>query len=241
MSDFTKTNRTSFASSTSRISYDVGLRNYMLRVYNFMAIALAITGFSSFLIASTPALVQAIFGSPLKWVVLFAPLAFVFFLGSKINKISASTAQNYLWIYSLLMGLSLAPIFLVYTGSSIARAFFVSASLFGAMSIYGYTTKKDLTGMGSFMIMGLIGIIIASLVNLFLKSSGLDFVVSILSVIIFTGLTAYDVQKTRDIYYQFSSNDELVRKSAVMGALSLYMDFINIFISLLRLFGDRRD
>jgi FtsH-binding integral membrane protein len=229
----------SFASTTSNVAYDAGLREYMLRVYNNMGLALAISGIVSFFVSNSPALMQAIFGSPLQFVVMLAPLGFVFYFSSRINKISATSAQKYLWIFAALMGLSLAPIFVVYTGASIARCFFITASLFGAMSLYGYTTKKDLTGMGSFLFMGLIGIIIASLVNMFLKSSGLEFVISILGVLIFTGLTAYDTQKIKSMYYQ-CSDGESISKAATMGALSLYMDFINLFIMMLRLFGDRR-
>jgi hypothetical protein len=236
--NFTRTNRSSFA-STSSVSYDAGLREYMLKVYNNMGFALVISGLVSFFVSNSPGLMQAIFGTPLQWVVLLAPIGFVFFFGAKINKISASSAQNYLWIFSGLMGLSLAPLFTIYTGASIAKCFFITASLFGTMSLYGYTTKKDLTAMGSFLMMGLIGIILASLVNLFLKSSGLDFAVSILGVIIFTGLTAYDVQRIKSMYYNFADN-ESISKAATMGALSLYMDFINLFIMMLRFFGDRR-
>lgn len=237
--NFIKTNRSSFASSGA-VAYDAGLRSYMLKVFNNMGLALVISGFVSFLVSNSQSLMQLFFGTPLQWVVLLAPLGFVFFFGYKINKISAATAQIYLWVFATLMGLSLAPIFMVYTGSSIAKCFFITASLFGAMSLYGYTTKKDLTGMGSFLMMGLIGIIIASLVNLFMKSSGLDFVVSILAVIIFTGLTAYDSQRIKAMYYQFSDG-ESISKAATMGALSLYMDFINLFIQMLRFFGDRRE
>ena len=238
LNNFTKTNRTSFTSTSSKV-YDAGLRNYMLKVYNNMGFALGISGLVSFVVSNSPSLMQAIFTTPLQWIVLLAPIGFVLFFGAKINKISASSAQNYLWIFSGLMGLSLAPLFLVYTGASIAKCFFITASLFGAMSLYGYTTKKDLTAMGSFLMMGLIGIILASLVNVFLKSSGLDFAVSILGVIIFTGLTAYDAQRVKSMYYQFSDG-ESISKAATMGALSLYMDFINLFIMMLRFFGDRR-
>ncbi len=238
LNNFSKTNRSSFASS-SNTAYDAGLREYMLKVYNNMGVALVISGLVSFLVANSQSLMQAIFTTPLKWVVLLAPLGFVLFFSSRINKISASSAQNYLWIFAGLMGLSLAPLFLIYTGASIAKCFFISASLFGTMSLYGYTTKKDLTAWGSFLMMGLIGIILASLINLFLQSSSLDFVVSILGVIIFTGLTAYDTQRIKSMYYQLSDK-ESISKAATMGALSLYMDFINLFIMLLRLFGDRR-
>ncbi len=234
--NFIHTNR---SSTNSSAAYDAGLREYMLKVYNNMGIALAISGLVSFLVSSTPMLMNVIFGSPLKWIVLLAPICFVLYFSSKINKISASDAQNYLWGFAALMGLSLAPIFIAYTEASIAKCFFITSSLFGLMSLYGYTTKKDLTGMGSFLNMGLIGIIIASLVNLFLKSSGLDFVISIIAVIVFTGITAYDTQKTKSIYYQLSDR-ESISKAATMAALSLYMDFINLFILMLRFLGDRR-
>ena len=240
MTNFTN-NRTSFASSATRASYDVGLREYMVKVYNYMAVALAISGFVAFFTASSTALMQAIFGTPLSWVVVLAPLAFVFLFSYKLNSLSSTQAKSYLWIFSGLMGLSLATVFVVYTQASIARVFFISASVFGIMGLYGYTTKKDLTEMGSFLMMGLIGVIIASLVNLFLRSSALDFALSILGLFIFIGLTAYDTQKIKQMYYQVSGNGEMVTKIAVMGALNLYMDFINLFLMMLRLFGDRRN
>jgi uncharacterized protein len=240
MSEYTKINRSSFASSSARTTYDQGLRSYMLQVYNLMGIALTITGFVALVIANIPPLAQALYGTSLQFVVLLAPLGFAIYFGAKLNSISATTAKNYLWIFAVLMGLSLGGLFLIYTGASLARCFFITASLFGAMSLYGYTTKKDLTNMGSFLMMGLIGVIIASAVNIFLKSSGLAFAVSILSVLIFTGLTAYDSQKIKSMYYQFSGNAEMTSKASTMGALSLYMDFINIFLVMLRFFGDRR-
>jgi FtsH-binding integral membrane protein len=212
----------------------------MLQVYNKMGIALVISGVISFLVSNSPAIMNAIFSTPLKYVSLFAPLGFVMYFGAKINKVSAATAQTYLWIFASIMGVSLAPIFVIYTGSSIAKVFFISASLFGSMSLYGYTTKRDLTGMGSFLMMGLIGIILASLVNMFLKSSALEFAISIIGVLIFTGLTAYDSQKIKNMYQQVAGNAESLSKAATIGALSLYMDFINLFIMLLRLFGNRR-
>ena len=239
MSDF---NRTSFASAATRTTtYDSSLRAYMVQVYNFMAIALGISGAVAFLVSSSPALMQLFFGTPLAWVVMLAPLGFVFFFSYKLNSISTAKAKSYLWIFSGLMGLSLATIFVVYTGTSIARVFFISASTFGAMSIYGYTTKRDLTAMGSFLMMGLIGLLIASVVNIFLKSSALDFALSVLGLFIFIGMTAYDTQRIKQIYYQLGSNSELLSKAAVMGALSLYMDFINLFMMMLRFMGDRRD
>ena len=234
--------KTSFASSASRTStFDSALRDYMVKVYQYMSIALAISGLVAFMVASSPALMQAIFGTPLAFVVMLAPLGFVIFFGFKLNSISAEKAKSFLWIYSALMGLSLATIFAVYTATSITRVFLITASTFGAMSIYGYTTKKDLTSFGSFLIMGLIGIMIASLINIFLKSSGLDFAISLLGVFIFIGLTAYDTQRIKQTYYHFAGNDEMVSKMAVMGALNLYMDFINLFIMLLRFFGERKN
>lgn len=233
--------KTSFASAAARTTtYDSALRAYMVKVYNFMAMALGISGVTAFLVSSSPALMQLFFGTPLAFVVMLAPLGFVIFFGYKLNKISAAQAQTYLWIYSVLMGLSLATIFVAYTGTSVARVFFISASVFGAMSLYGYTTKKDLTGMGSFLMMGLIGLIIASLVNIFLKSSAMQFALSVIGTFLFIGLTAYDTQRIKQTYYHFAGNSEMVGKAAVMGALNLYMDFINLFIMLLQMFGDRK-
>lgn len=234
-------NRTSFASSATRATtYDSSLRDYMVSVYNFMAIALGISGLVAFSVASSPSLMQLFFGSGFSIVVMLAPLLFVIFFGYKMQSISAAQAKTYLWIYAALMGLSLAAIFVIYTGTSIARTFFIAASTFGAMSIYGYTTKKDLTSMGSFMFMGLIGIILASLVNLFLKSSALEFAISVIGIFVFIGLTAYDTQRIKQNYYQLSGNSEMISKMAVIGALNLYMDFINLFLMMLRFFGERR-
>ncbi len=240
MSDFH--NKTaSFASAASRTStYDASLRAYMVKVYNFMAIALGISGAVAFLVANSPALMSLFFGTPLAWVVMLAPLGFVFFFSYKLQSISAEKAKTYLWIYSGLMGLSLASIFVIYTGTSVARIFFITSSVFGAMSLYGYATKKDLSGLGSFLIMGLIGLMIASLVNIFLKSSALEFALSVIGVFIFIGLTAYDTQRIKQTYYHFAGNSEMVAKMAVLGALNLYMDFINLFLMMLRFFGDRK-
>jgi hypothetical protein len=230
----------SFASEASGTTYDSALRSYMVKVYNFMAIALGISGVVAFLTASSPALMQALFGTPMAWVVMLAPLFFVFFFSYKLGSISAEKAKTYLWIYSALMGLSLATIFAVYTATSISRVFFITASVFGLMALYGYTTKRDLTGIGSFLIMGLIGLIIASLVNIFLKSSAFDFAISIIGVFIFIGLTAFDTQRIKQSYYYFAGNNEMVDKMAVLGSLNLYMDFINLFLMMLRFFGDRK-
>ncbi len=218
---------------------DQGLRSYMLNVFNYMAIGLGMTGLTAFALSNSPEMMAAIWGTGLKWVVMLAPLAMVFFLSFKITSLSFSSAQLLFFIYAGLMGLSLSSIFMVFTGQSITRVFFITASLFGAMSLYGYTTKRDLTSMGSFLFMGLIGIIIASLVNLFLHSSAMQFVISVLGVIIFTGLTAYDVQDIKALYHDMDASDTMGKK-AIIGALRLYLDFINLFISLLQLLGDRR-
>jgi uncharacterized protein len=219
---------------------DEGLRSYLLQVYNYMGLGLAITGVVAFLVAATPALYVPIFTTPLKWVVMLAPLGFVFFLGAKIQTMSVSAAQLTFWAFAAVMGLSMASIFLVFTGASIARVFFISAAMFGAMSLYGYTTKRDLSGWGSFLFMGLIGIIIAMLVNIFLASAAVHFAVSVIGVLVFTGLTAYDTQRIKEMYYELDTADVATRK-AIMGALSLYLNFINMFVMLLHLFGTSRE
>lgn len=233
---------------TQTATYDMGLRAYMLRIYNLMASALAVTGIVALFTANSQAMMSLFFTvqngqvglSGLAWLVMFAPLGLVLWLSFGINRMSTGTANAIYWTYSVLLGLSLAPIFLAYTGESIARAFFVTAGMFGGMSLYGYTTKKDLSGMGSFLIMGLIGLILASIVNLFVASSGLNFALSVIGVLIFTGLTAYDTQKLKGMYYQLGGSSDMARKIAILGALNLYMDFINIFLYMLRFLGDRR-
>ena len=218
---------------------DVGLRQYMLQVYNYMASGVALTGIVAYVVANTPALFGAIFGTPLMWVVMLAPLGFIIFLNVKIASMSFAKAQFVFWLFAAVMGMSLSMIFVVYTGESITRVFFITAGTFGAMSLYGYTTKKDLSGWGSFLFMGLIGIIIASLVNLFMQSSALQFAISVIGVLVFVGLTAYDTQKIKEIYL-VSDSDEVQGKKAIMGAVALYLDFINLMMMLLRLFGTRR-
>ena len=218
---------------------DQGLREYMLKVYNYMTSGLAISGLVAWSFSKSPAIMGAIYGTGLQWVVMLAPLGFIFFLGARLQKMSLSAAQMTFWAFAAVMGMSMSYIFIVYTGVSIVRVFLITCSTFAAMSIYGYTTKRDLTKLGSFLMMGLIGIIIASLVNIFLKSSMMYFVISILGVLIFVGLTAYDTQKIKNMYAA-SDTGELIGKKAVMGALTLYLDFINLFIMLLRLFGQRR-
>ncbi len=225
--------------SRARGLIDEGLRAYMLGIYNYMTIGLILTGALAYFTANSPSMLQAIFGTPLKWVVMLAPLGFVLFLSIRIHQIQSSTAQLLFWLYSASMGLSLSTIFIAYTGMSIAKVFFITAGTFAAMSLYGYTTKKDLTGWGSFLFMGLIGLVIASLVNLFMASSAMSFVISFVGVLVFTGLTAYDTQVIKS-EYNLAVDAETARKISIIGALRLYLDFINLFLSLLRLMGDRR-
>lgn len=218
---------------------DAGLRTYMQRVYNFMALGLSITGVTAYLTAQSPAMMQLIFGTPLVYLVFFAPLLMVFFLSMRIHKMSFANAQTLFWAYSGVLGLSLASIFLMYTGQSIAKVFFITAGMFAGTSLYGYTTQRDLSKFGSFLFMALLGIIIASVVNMFLHSGPMQFAISVLSVLIFTGLTAYDTQMIKEVYYAHDDS-ETAGKKALFGALSLYMNFLNLFLALLHLFGDRR-
>lgn len=227
------------AAISDQQAYDEGLRQQMLRVYNYMTAGLGISGLIAFLTSSSPALMNAIFGTPLQWVVMLAPLGFVFFLSFKIQDMSASKAQTLFWAFCAVMGVSIAWIFMVYTGGSIVRVFFISSGMFAATSLYGYTTKKDLTSMGTFMMMGLFGIIIASIVNIFMQSNGLAFAISLLGVVIFIGLTAWDTQRIKEMYNE-SYGSEANEKVAIMGALNLYLNFLNMFLFLLRLLGDRK-
>jgi FtsH-binding integral membrane protein len=219
------------------IAVDAGLRAYMLRVYNYMAAGVGLTGVVAMLTYqfSGPELLR----SPLMWVFMLAPLGLVFYISYRINTLSADAARRLFFIYAASVGLSLSTIFHIYTGSSITRVFFISAATFGALSIWGYTTKRDLSGFGTFLYMGVIGIVIASLVNLFLRSSGLDWMISIIGVGVFAGLTAYDTQRIKGMYDPSDDAASAGRK-AVMGALSLYLDFINLFMMMLRLAGNRR-
>lgn len=230
-------------------SFDEGLRNYMLKIYNFMAIGLLVTGVFAFSTLNFPPLASLMFNigpngefmgtSGLGMLISFAPLgiAIYFFMG--LGRMSVNTAQTLFWVYAAVMGMSLSYLGLVYTGQSLARTFFICASVFGAMSLYGYSTKSDLTSMGSFLIMGLIGLIVVSLVNIFLRSPAIDFATSFIGIAIFMGLTAWDTQKLKTIYYS-SGGGEMGQKMAVMGAFTLYLDFINLFLYTLRFFGDRK-
>jgi hypothetical protein len=218
---------------------DEGLRAFMLKVYSYMCLGLGVTGAVALFTASSEGMMQAIYGTPLHWVVMLAPLAFVLVLSFGIQKLSVPAAQALFWVFAAVMGLSLSWISLVYTGTSIARVFFITAAAFAGLSLYGYTTKRNLSGMGSFMVMGLIGIIIAMVVNIFLQSSALQFAISVLGVLIFAGLTAWDTQKLKLVYAAQSGDTAVMEKSAIMGALTLYLDFINMFMFLLHLFGGR--
>ncbi|MGV8937506.1 MAG: Bax inhibitor-1/YccA family protein [Allorhizobium sp.] len=240
-------NRMTGANAQSSTMIDEGLRTYMLRVYNLMALGLAITGIAAFMSfqfavsnGQLTAFGQAIYTSPLKWVIIFAPVGLVFYLSFRIQNMSTSAAQATFWAYAALMGLSLSSIFLIYTGQSIVQTFFVTAASFGALSLYGYTTKRSLSAMGSFLIMGLFGLIIASVVNIFLASSAMSFAISAIGVLIFAGLTAWDTQRIKESYFEADSADAASRK-AIMGALTLYLDFINLFLFMLRFMGNSRN
>jgi hypothetical protein len=256
MADFDR-QQAAYARTGAQEAIDQGLRAYMLQVYNYMAAGVAITGLVAYALfsfavtqdaAGAAAQVRdgiyltsfgyALFASPLKWVVFLAPLGMVFYLSARVHKMSLNGAQIAFWVFAALMGASLSSIFLVYAHGSIAQVFFISAAAFGALSLWGYTTQKDLSGWGSFLFMGLIGIIIAAVVNLFIGSSALQFAISVIGVLVFAGLTAYDTQQIKEMYFEGDSTVVAGRK-AIMGALRLYLDFINLFIMLLSLLGQR--
>jgi hypothetical protein len=228
-----------------RAARDVGLRSYMLSVYNYMASGVLLTGIIALLFANSslinlivnPATGQA---TALFWLVLFAPLGLVFALSFGLNRMSAATAQGLFWLYATLIGVQFSSLFLVYTGVSIAQTFFAVAASFLGLSLYGYSTKRDLSGMGSFLIMGVVGIFVALLINIFLRSPALNLAISAIGVLVFAGLVAYDTQKIKSLYAVVAGNGEAMAKTAVIGALNLYIDFINMFLFLLRLMGSRR-
>ncbi len=249
--------RVATAGSRADASIDEGLRAYMIRVYNLMALGLAITGIAALgtvMLATTndpsaavaqlgngkmlTGLGTALYGSPLRWVVMLAPLAMVFFLSFRVEKMSLSAAQTTFWAFAAVMGVSLSSIFLVYTSASIVQTFFITATAFLALSLFGYTTKRDLSGMGSFLIMGVWGLILASIVNIFLGSSALQFAISAIGVLVFAGLTAYDTQQIKEMYYE-GDGALVAGRKAIMGALRLYLDFINMFMFLLQFLGNR--
>jgi FtsH-binding integral membrane protein len=253
MADYGTVRRAGAGTATAAI--DEGLRAHMNKVYGLMAVGMIITGLVAYVVGTDFAravageptnilpvgLLQAMFTSPLKWVVMFAPLAVVFAFSAGINRMSEGVAQGVFWLFAALMGLSISWIFSVFTGMSIAQVFFVTAIAFAGLSLWGYTTKKDISGWGSFLIMGVIGLIVASLVNIWLASSAVTFAVSALGVLIFAGLTAYDTQNIKNTYLQLRAAEghEFLGKAAIMGALQLYLDFINMFMMLLQLFGNR--
>jgi len=262
MSDYERNVATApFGQTASRggtVAVDEGLRAYMLRIYNYMVLGLAITGaaaLGTYMLSVTtdPSLAalklrdglmltafgKALFVSPLKWAVIFAPLGLVFLLSMGIQRMRPATAQLVFWVYAALVGVSLASIFMVFTHTSIVRVFFITAASFGALSLWGYTTQRDLSGVGSFLLMGLFGIILASLVNLFMASSALQFAISIIGVLVFAGLTAWDTQRLKTEYLYGAMDGVVAERSAIVGALSLYLNFINLFTLLLQLLGQR--
>jgi len=221
-------------------AFDAGLRSYMLSIYNYMASGVLLTGVVAMLFANSGLAFQILAGPGLlKYVIMLAPLAFILVLNFGINRLSTFATQGLFWAFAVAMGLSMSSIFLVYTGTSIAQTFFASAAAFAGLSLFGYTTKKDLSAFGTFLIMGVVGLLVASLINLFLRSPVMDLVISGVGVLLFAGLTAYDTQKIKSMYHYVSGTD-FVGKSVVMGALTLYLDFINMFMFLLRFMGDRR-
>ena len=231
------------AGTQTRADIDEGLRSYMLGIYNYMATAIGVTGVAAFGTATwatnNPAVANALYNSPLKWVIMIAPLAFVMVISFGINKLSKSSATAIFYAFAAVMGVSMSWIFLVYNIPSIVQTFFVTAAAFASLSLYGYTTKRSLSGMGSFLLMGLFGLIIASIVNIFLQSGALAFAVNVIGVLIFAGLTAYDTQRLKHTYDVVAGNAEAVAKSSILGALSLYLNFVNMFMFLLSFLGNR--
>ena len=225
--------------AASGVAVDAGLRSYMLSVYNYMICGVLLTGVVAMVFVNTPAF-DIVMGSPLRWVAMLAPLGLVLALSFGINRMQASTAQALFWAYAALNGIAFSVIFKIYTNVSIAETFFATSAAFAGLSLYGYTTKRNLGPMGTFLIMGVVGLIIASVINMFLHSGPMALMIDALGILIFAGLTAYDTQKIKSMYYSVSGSGELMAKSAVMGALQLYLDFINMFMFLLRFMGDRR-
>lgn len=223
----------------SQLIYDEGLRNFMLGVYNYMTFALAVSGLVSLGISMSPDLLNMIWGTNFKWIAIFSPLAMSLGFAFMVQNMTAQTAKIFLVAFAAVMGLSISSIFLIFKLGSIAQVFFITAATFGATSLYGYTTKRDLTGLGSFLMMGVIGLVIAGLINLFLQSSMMSLIISCISVLVFTGLTAYD---TQNLKYTYDELDESERdKAGAIGAFNLYINFINIFMSLLNILGDRKE
>lgn len=231
--------RTTF--TTDSQLFDQGLRAHMNKVYGLMSAAMLITGAVAYIVGSSPSLLAMIYSTPLQWIVMLAPLGVVFFLSARVHKMTLSTAQAVFWGFAGLMGLSISYIFAVYTGMAIAQTFLVTAIAFAGLSLYGYSTKKNLSGLGSFLFMGLIGIIAAAIINIFVGSPAIAFAISVIGVLVFAGLTAYDTQNIKNTYLQMAhtNNTEWLGKAALMGSLSLYLNFLNMFLMLLSLFGQR--
>jgi len=228
------------AAQTEAAQIDVGLRQYMMRVYDYMAGGLVLTGLIAFAVAQSPALIHALYGTPLAIVLWLGSIGMVFYFSARVHTMAVSTAQLFFWAYAALIGVLLSSVFVAYTGTSIARTFFITAGTFAGMSLYGYTTKRDLSAFGSFLVMGVWGLVLAILVNMFLQSAALQFAISIIGVLIFTGLTAFDTQKIKSWYAEADGADVLAKK-AIYGALNLYLDFINLFLFLLRFMGVSRN
>jgi FtsH-binding integral membrane protein len=226
--------------SVPRAARDVGLRSHMLKVYNYMASGVLLTGIVSLLFFSSGYAEQIMLGGGiLPWIIILSPLAIVFAMSFGVNRMATSTLQMLFWAFATLMGLSMSTLFLVYTGTSIAQTFFATAAAFLSLSLYGYTTKRDLSGFGTFLIMGVVGLLVAMLINMFLQSSAMALAISAIGVLLFAGLTAYDTQRIKSMYVQLQGS-EFLGKAAIMGALSLYLDFIHMFQFLLSFMGNRR-
>jgi len=221
-----------------RAARDAGLRSYMLKVYNYMASGVLLTGIVALLFASSGMAAQ-VMATPLKWLIILAPLGFVFAMSFGVNRMQTSTLQALFWGFAVAMGLSMSTIFLVYTGTSIAQTFFAVSGAFLGLSLYGYTTKKDLSGFGTFLIMGVVGLLVAMVINMFVQSTAMAFAISAIGVLLFAGLTAYDTQKIKSMYAHIAGTD-MMGKAAIMSALTLYLDFINMFQFMLSFMGDRR-
>ena len=224
--------------TTADSALDQGLRAYMISVYQFMAVGVALTGLIAYVVASQDSLMQAIWGSPLKWIVIFAPVPVGIYAQVRIHKIGAGTAQALFWTYAALVGLSFSVLFAIFTDASIARVFFITAATFAALSLYGYTTKRNLSAFGQFLFIGMVGVFLAVLVNMFLQSAAMQFAISIIGVLVFAGLTAYDTQQIKEMYYE-NDDAETAKKKSVLGALWLYISFVAMFQFLLSLLGDR--
>ena len=223
------------------MSVDSGLRSYMLGTYNHMMIAMVISGLVAMGVSQSAQAMQVLFNTPLGWVVMLAPLAFSFFFAFKVMSMAPATARGLFYAFAGVMGLSISYIFVAFTGASVAKVFFITAASFGALSLFGYTTRKDLSGFGTFLMMGLFGLIIASLVNIFLKAPALAFAINIIGVLIFSGLTAYDTQRIKETYYQVAGDETMAARTSILGAFSLYLNFLNLFMFLLQFMGVREE